>query len=401
MAFQDERLAVHLIGPKPLPTTILSKDERSRGSVAFLPDFTEHPKPKRRKTGQSQTKQSSNLSQSPTFDNSNLPDEEQGDDVDDITFFHDFVAGGVAGSASVIIGHPFDTIKVRLQTASANSHHGMIAMLSDHGILSLYRGMAAPLSAATVVNAVVFGSYGLSSRFYDSYFSANSNNSNSSEDAPRHDPWQKSMTCGAFAGLVQSTIICPMEHIKCRLQIHSNTANGYKGPVDAIRRITQQYGPRKLFQGWWSTCSREVPSFGMYFASYDYLKDKALDYFEQQSRITQTHNKDRAITATTPYQPTHTQTILSSAFAGGMAGCITWASVYPVDVVKTHIQTSPLDATHQELQMIRVASTLLKQHGWRYLFRGLEVTLLRAFPGTSTNTVHVRRCLSFVWRIAF
>jgi hypothetical protein len=25
----------------------------------------------------------------------------------------DFVAGGVAGSASVIVGHPFDTLKVR------------------------------------------------------------------------------------------------------------------------------------------------------------------------------------------------------------------------------------------------------------------------------------------------
>ena len=31
---------------------------------------------------------------------------------DEVTFFHDFIAGGVAGSASVVVGHPFDTIKV-------------------------------------------------------------------------------------------------------------------------------------------------------------------------------------------------------------------------------------------------------------------------------------------------
>jgi hypothetical protein len=31
---------------------------------------------------------------------------------EDVSFFHDFVAGGVAGSASVVVGHPFDTIKV-------------------------------------------------------------------------------------------------------------------------------------------------------------------------------------------------------------------------------------------------------------------------------------------------
>lgn len=33
---------------------------------------------------------------------------------DEVSFFHDFIAGGVAGSASVIVGHPFDTIKVRI-----------------------------------------------------------------------------------------------------------------------------------------------------------------------------------------------------------------------------------------------------------------------------------------------
>jgi hypothetical protein len=32
---------------------------------------------------------------------------------DEVSFFHDFIAGGIAGSASVIVGHPFDTIKVR------------------------------------------------------------------------------------------------------------------------------------------------------------------------------------------------------------------------------------------------------------------------------------------------
>ena len=31
---------------------------------------------------------------------------------EDVSFFHDFIAGGVAGSASVVVGHPFDTIKV-------------------------------------------------------------------------------------------------------------------------------------------------------------------------------------------------------------------------------------------------------------------------------------------------
>jgi len=70
----------------------------------FLPDFTEHPKPKRRhrkqKTG------GADQAPAPPPSGGEGPPEEM---EDEITFFHDFVAGGVAGCASVVVGHPFDT----------------------------------------------------------------------------------------------------------------------------------------------------------------------------------------------------------------------------------------------------------------------------------------------------
>ena len=34
-----------------------------------------------------------------------------------------FLAGGIGGMSSVFIGHPFDTIKVRLQTISIQGHY--------------------------------------------------------------------------------------------------------------------------------------------------------------------------------------------------------------------------------------------------------------------------------------
>ena len=42
------------------------------------------------------------------------------EDEQEVSFFHDFIAGGVAGSASVVVGHPMDTLKVRMQTAKGN-----------------------------------------------------------------------------------------------------------------------------------------------------------------------------------------------------------------------------------------------------------------------------------------
>ena len=47
--------------------------------------------------------------------------------------------------------------------------------------------------------------------------------------------------------------------------------------------------------------------------------------------------------AATPIQLQHSHAWLASAVAGGSSGCLTWAAVYPVDVIKTRIQTSPFD----------------------------------------------------------
>lgn len=92
-----------------------------------------------------------------------------------ITALQDLLAGGLAGSASVCVGHPFDTHKVMLQTTSSNTAASSSSMnaniqMNKLSILKLYRGMGAPLSTAAVVNALIFSSFGESSRLWDDYF---------------------------------------------------------------------------------------------------------------------------------------------------------------------------------------------------------------------------------------
>ena len=81
-----------------------------------------------------------------------------------ISAFHDLVAGGVAGSASVIVGHPFDTIKVRLQTSSATAPN---SSSTAGGFKSLFKGMSPPLATAAMCNAIIFASYGYSTRLWE------------------------------------------------------------------------------------------------------------------------------------------------------------------------------------------------------------------------------------------
>jgi solute carrier family 25 (mitochondrial carnitine/acylcarnitine transporter), member 20/29 len=261
-----------------------------------------------------------------------------------VTFLQDFVAGGMAGCASVIVGHPLDTLKVRVQNSTKSSSSIMAAITEFGGVSSLFRGMGAPLSAAAIVNAIVFSSYGMGSRLYDTYLvdSSSSSSSFSSNESQgsgsSHDPWQKAMTCGAFAGLVQCVVICPMEHVKCRLQIQhgrGSADNLYKGPYQAASRIVKKHGLQRLYQGWCSTVAREVPAFGLYFAVYDYMKDNVNALLARQHQQAYQSSLDGTTTAFQALVPSgfqHTHTWIASACAGGIAGSVTWGIVYPVDV---------------------------------------------------------------------
>lgn len=93
----------------------------------------------------------------------------------------DLTAGTVAGVAQLLVGHPFDTIKVKLQSqaggrpAGSAGQHGAAAAaaprfsgpidaaartLRTEGIKGMYKGMGAPLATVALFNAVLFASRG-------------------------------------------------------------------------------------------------------------------------------------------------------------------------------------------------------------------------------------------------
>ena len=291
------------------------------------------------------------------------------EDEQEVSFFHDFIAGGVAGSASVIVGHPMDTLKVRMQTAKGNPSMASLAFGSKYGgSATLFRGMAAPLSAASAVNAIIFSSYGWSSRLYEQY-------------SPRNDPSLKAFTCGSFSGLVQAAIICPMEHVKCRLQVQETVGSTKsQHPLRTTLRAILRSGGSSfnvpaLYRGWWITCWREVPAFGAYFALYDILKDRIQSSMDRRNII-----PEASISAGNEQQQPKAHTWLASGIAGGLTGAVSWAIVYPFDVIKTQIQTIPIDTPQQQRTISFVTARIIKEHGWKHLFRGLTVTCLRSFP---------------------
>lgn len=328
-----------------------------------------------------------------------------------VTALQDLIAGGLAGSFSVVVGHPFDTYKVLLQTSSPLKPNTALSAAASNASVStapasskpsfnitkLYRGMLAPLASAGVVNALIFSSFGESSRLWDDYFSKDINTNdknnnitfiNSTDTNTRnvleHETlgdlsWTKPFICGSFAGAVQAVVICPVEHIKCRLQTQSHVRSPnnmfLKGPFDAFDKILSSQGINGLFRGFGCTCIREIPAFGLYFSTYDFVKESVSNVLSSTTLQEGGLLKDKN-NPTTDFS----HTWFASSLAGGFSGALTWFVVYPFDVVKTKIQTLPLETKPKDRTIMHIYRQILEQNGWRFFFRGLGVTLMRAFP---------------------
>ena len=278
----------------------------------------------------------------------------------------DFGAGFVSGSASIFVGQPFDTIKVRLQTNPR--FNGPLECLRHtvrtEGALALFKGVTSPVLSQSAVNATIFGVYGSTLRALGHGAGGSGEGDGSGGDAgaassPARAPLSAVFVAGSAAGLVQTVFVAPADLIKCKLQVQtaSKAAAVYKGPVDVIRKVVRQNGPFGIMRGWVATFWRETPSFGLYFVVYEAI-------------VRQLTDPD---SATGP-------SWIASAVAGAATGSITWASIYPIDVVKSRIQTMPDNTPVAERRMLKVFGDLQREHGTRFFFRGLGTTMLRAMP---------------------
>ena len=63
--------------------------------------------------------------------------------------------------------------------------------------------------------------------------------------------------------------------------------------------------------------------------------------------------------------------------AGGVAGMVSWGSIYPIDVVKTNFQAQSSSAT--KATYVSCACSLYQAGGWRIFLQGLGATSIRAF----------------------
>lgn len=289
-------------------------------------------------------------------------------------------AGGVGGICAVIVGHPFDLVKVRLQTAEKGVYTGALDVvrktIAREGLArGLYAGVSAPLVGVTPMFAVSFWGYDMGKQLVNSFSTVPVVN-----NTPQYSIGQIS-AAGFFSAIPMTLITAPFERVKVLLQIQGQKqlAPGekpkYSGGVDVVRQLYKEGGIRSVFRGSAMTLARDGPGSAAYFAVYEYVK-RSLSPKDKDGNATGELSLPAVMTA------------------GGAAGVAMWIPVFPVDTIKSRIQTAEGNPT-----ISGVIKSVYRSGGIKAFFPGFGPALARAVPANAATFVGVELAHKFMNKI--
>lgn len=278
-----------------------------------------------------------------------------------------FAAGGFGGVCAVIVGHPFDLVKVRLQTAESGVYKNAIDVMrksiARDGLRGgLYAGVSAPLVGVTPMFAVSFWGYDLGKQIVTSLSAPSRTGSLSIAQVS---------AAGFFSAIPMTAITAPFERVKVILQVQGQRLKPgeepkYKGGLDVVRQLYREGGIRSVFRGSAATLARDGPGSAAYFAAYEYIK--------------------RRLTPRDPEtgKPKGDVSLLAVTCAGGAAGVAMWIPVFPVDTVKSRLQTA-----EGNVSLGGVVRELYGRGGVKAFFPGFGPALARAVPANAATFLGV------------
>ncbi|KAH0556033.1 hypothetical protein GP486_006026 [Trichoglossum hirsutum] len=270
-------------------------------------------------------------------------------------------AGAVGGVCAVVVGHPFDLVKVRLQTAEkgvyASAADVVRKTVAREGLRrGLYAGVSAPLVGVTPMFAVSFWGYDVGKGLVSRLGTVENNQFTVAQIS----------AAGFFSAIPMTLITAPFERVKVLLQIQGQKqlAPGekpkYSGGVDVVRQLYKEGGIRSVFRGSAATLARDGPGSAVYFATYEYTK---------RSLTPKDENGNPG--------PLSLKAVMA---AGAAAGVTMWLPVFPVDTVKSRLQTAEGRPT--------IGGIIREIHGkggFKAFFPGIGPALARAVPANAAT----------------
>lgn len=165
-------------------------------------------------------------------------------------------------------------------------------------------------------------------------------------------------------------ITAPFERVKVLLQIQGQKQLGpgekpkYSGGIDVVRQLYKEGGIRSVYRGSAMTLARDGPGSAAYFATYEVIK----------RRLTPKDETGK------PGQLSLTAVMA----AGGAAGVAMWIPVFPVDTIKSRLQSAEGNPT-----IGGTISGLYRAGGIKAFFPGIGPAMARAVPANAATFLGV------------
>lgn len=277
---------------------------------------------------------------------------------DRVRVIKDVLGGTAGGIAQTLAGNPFDTVKVRLQSAPAGTYNGPIdvvqKLIKNEGLGGFYKGVLTPLVGVGACVSIQFAVNEYMKRFFIK---------RNESLADKMLSLKQFYICGTAAGFLNGFLASPIEHIRIRLQTQTNANGLYNGPIDCAKKIYQIAGIRGIFRGLGPTLVREAHGMGIYFATYEFL-------VKHDMKLNSLERKDLPSWRLCLY--------------GATSGVTLWLGAYPIDVVKTRLQTDDLK-NKLYTNSVQCAKQIYLNGGYRPFFKGFGVCLVRAAPANAVT----------------
>eukprot|EP00049_Salpingoeca_infusionum_P021912 m.4839 g.4839 ORF g.4839 m.4839 type:complete len:301 (-) comp4658_c0_seq2:186-1088(-) len=262
---------------------------------------------------------------------------------------YELLGGTVGGVLQVLVGHPLDTVKVRMQgsTQYRSAWHCLSSSVKTNGVRSLYNGMSSPLVMAGINNSVIFSVNGQMKRFVGGM----------SGKSPGELGKIEQLAAAWMTAPIYALTLTPTELVKSRLQFASERTSVIK----ALRDCVRQDGVLGLYRGYTATVGTRLVGLPFYFVTYDTTKKYIRNSFETHTSFSET-----------------TISQLTSMTAGGLAGMAFWTGNFPVDTIRTRVMTSSTP-----MSILLACKTIWQDGGVLAFYRGYSAAILRAFPANA------------------
>ncbi|KAM5300537.1 mitochondrial ornithine transporter 2 [Ctenodactylus gundi] len=270
----------------------------------------------------------------------------------------DLTAGAAGGTACVLTGQPFDTMKVKMQTFPSlykSLTDCFLKTYSQVGFRGFYKGTTPALMAYISQSSVLFMCYGFCQQFVRKVVGLD-------PQAELSD--LQTASAGSLASAFAALALCPTELVKCRLQtmhemeMSEKIAKSHNTIWSVIKSILRKDGPLGFYHGLSSTLIQEVPGYFFFFGGYELSRS----FFASGG-------------------PKDELGPVPLMLSGGVAGICLWFVIFPVDCIKSRIQV--LSMYGRQAGFIGTLLNIVRNEGILALYSGLKATLIRAFPSNA------------------